>query len=223
MKVVLTIALAVLCLSLLPLLRKLFLMLFVRAAVKGALEDVGRQALATVPDRITLVHQNLHSWKSDPAVPRFADPLFSKGFQEGGLFAIREMPGVLVRFLVKPTECIVAAIGIHPKVEVWLDLITYYQNGNSATFTTNPSRGLEPRPGHPIVHASGYNALGLYTKIVAERPKGVFRPVMPEDLSGLYERAYLESVSWRKNKGLSAAEVAKVAATRSASQTRAAS
>jgi hypothetical protein len=223
MKVVLIIALAVLCLCLLPLLRGLFLMLFRRAAAKGAPEDVGKQALANLPDRITLAHQNLHSWKADPAVQRFADPLFSKGFQEGGLFAIREMTGVLVRFLVKPSECIVAAIGFHPQAGAWLDLVTYYQNGNSATFTTNPSRGLAQRPGHPTLHATGYNAVGLYTKIVAERPKGVFRPVMPEDLCGLYERAWAESASWRKNKGLSAAEVALVAATRPEQRTRAAS
>lgn len=194
-----------------PLLRRLVAMTFMRAAVKGALEDVGARALTNVPDRIILVHQNLHSWKPDPAVARLADPLFSKGYQEGGLYSIREMPGVNVRFLVKPAECIVAAIFLHPKAATWLDLITYYQNGNTATFSTNAPHGLDPRPGHPIVHAPGLTPVALHEKLLAERPKGIFRPVMAEDIGPLFERGYAESVSWRKNKGISATEVVKVA------------
>jgi hypothetical protein len=177
----------------------------------GALKDVGAKALANVPDRIVLVHQNLHSWRPDPAVARLADPLFTKGFQEGGLFAIREMPGVTVRFLVKPAECVVAAIFMHPRAGVWVDLVTYYQNGNTATFSSNQSHGLDQRPGHPIVYAPGATALALFTRISAERPKGVFRPVMAEDLVTLFERGYAESMAWRKNKGVSATEVVKVA------------
>jgi hypothetical protein len=194
-----------------PFVRRLVATMFVRSAVKGALEDVGSQALASLPDRITLVHQNLHFWRPDPAVARLADPLFSKGFQEGGLYAIREMPGVTVRFLVKPAECIVAAIFMHPKAAVWLDLITYYQNGNTATFSTNAPRGLDQRPGHPTVYTPGATALALHARMIAERPKGVFRPVMAEDIGPLFERGYAESVAWRKNKGISAAEVVKVA------------
>ena len=204
-------ALVALRLVVYPLLRRLFTALFMRAAVKGALENVGKQALASLPDRLILVHQNLHSWKPDPAVARLADPLFSKGFQEGGLFAIREMPGVSVRFLVKSAECVVAAIYIHPKAGVWLDLVTYYQNGNTSTFSSNQGQGLDPRPGHPVVYAYGVSATALYAKTVAERPKGVFRPVMAEDISGLFERSYADTMAWRKNKGLSAAEVAKAA------------
>jgi hypothetical protein len=212
MKVVLIfVALVAARVLLYPFLRQLIAMVFVRIGVKGALEDVGSKALVSVPDRISLVHQNLHSWNPDPAVARLADSLFSKGYQESGLYAIREMPGVIVRFLVKPAECIVAAIFMHPKAGTWLDLITYYQNGNSATFSTNAPKGLDPRPGHPIVYAPGATPATLHAKLTAERPKGVFRPVMTEDVGPLFERAYAESVAWRKHKGLSAAEVVKVA------------
>jgi len=200
-----------------PFLRRLIAATFVRAGVKGALEDVGSRALASVPDRIMLVHQNLHSWKPDPAVARLADPLFSKGYQESGLFAIREMPGVTVRFLVKPADCVVAAIFIHPKAGTWLDLITYYQNGNTATFSTSAPKGLDQRPGHPVVNATGSTPQELHAKLIAERPKGVFRPVMTEDIGPLFERGYAESVAWRKNKGISATEVVKVAERRAAS------
>jgi hypothetical protein len=194
-----------------PFARRLFLTLFLRAGARGALEDIGEQALAKVPDRILLVHQNLRSWNPEPEVARLADALFSKGFQEAGLYSIREMPGVSVRFLVKPAECVVAALFMHPRAATWLDLITHYQNGNTATFSTNAPRGLEQRPGHPIVYAPGATPLALYTKLIAERPKGVFRPVMAEDIGPLFERGYAESMTWRKNKGISATEVARVA------------
>ena len=209
--VLIVIALVAVRVLIYPYVRRWVATMFVRTTVKGALEDVGAQALASVPDRIILVHQNLHSWRPEPVVARLADPLFSKGFQEGGLFSIREMPGVTVRFLVKPAECIVAAIFMHPKAAVWLDLITYYQNGTTATFSTNGPRGLDQRPGHPTVYAPGATAPALLARLLAERPKGVFRPVMTEDITGLIERGYAESVAWRKSKGISAAQVVKVA------------
>ncbi len=194
-----------------PFVKRMVTALFMRTAVKGALEDVGAKALANVAQRVTLVHQNLRSWNPGPEVARLADPLFSKGFAEGGLYAIREMTGVTVRFLVKPAECVVAAIFMLPRATAWLDLITYYQDGNTATFSTNPPHGLDRRPGHPIVHVPGATPVALYVKTLAERPKGVLRPVMVEDIVPLFERGYAEAMAWRRTKGISATEVVKVA------------
>jgi hypothetical protein len=194
-----------------PTVKRLVMTMFLRAGARGALEDIGEQALSKVPERILLVHQNLHSWNPGPDIARLADALFSKGFQEGGLYSIREMPGVTVHFLVKPAECVVAALTIHPRAATWLDLITHYQNGNTATFSSNAPRGLDQRPGHPIVYAPGATPMDLHAKMMAERPKGVFRPVMAEDIGPLFERGYAENMAWRKGKGISAAEVARVA------------
>jgi hypothetical protein len=100
---------------------------------------------------------------------------------------------------------------MHPRAATWLDLVSYYQNGNTATFSTISPRGLDQRPGHPVVYVPGATPLALYTKMMAERPKGVFRPVMTEDIAPLFERGYAEGMTWRKNKGISAAEVSRVA------------
>jgi len=209
--VILVAAIVVARLFLYGFLKRLFMMLFVRAGVNAALTDVGRQALAQQPDRVVLAHRDMHSWKGDPAVARFAEALFSKGFQEGGLFDIREMPGVMVRFLVKSAECVVAAIFVHSKAGVWLDLVTWYQDGRTATFSTNHDHGLDPRPGHPIVYAPGLSTLALYAKTIGERPKGVFKPLLAEDIVAAFERGYAESIAWRKSKGIGAAEVVQVA------------
>src|SRR5712692_8918606 len=164
-------ALVVVRLFLYGALKRLFALLFTRAGVNASFNDVGQQALAQQPDRIVLVHRDLHSLKADPAVPRFADALFSKGFQEAGLFAIRELPGVMVRFLVKPAESVMAAIFMHPRAGVWLDLVTYYQDGRSATFSTNRNSGLDQRPEHTIVYAPGSDAPALHARFMAQRPK----------------------------------------------------
>ncbi len=193
-----------------PLVRRLVATMMLRAGTRGALEDVGAKALANVPDRILLVHQKLNTWNPGPEVVRLCDPLFSNGFQEGGLYSIREMPGMMVRFMIKPAECVVAAVYLSAR-GTWLELFTHYQNGDSATFSNRAAPGLDPRPSHPVVHAPGASSADLYHKLVNERPKGVFRPLMTEDIGPAFERAYAEAATWRKNKGVTAAEVVQVA------------
>ena len=212
MKYVVILAVVVaLRLLLYPLLKRLFALLFAGTAVQVALRDAGKSALAKQPDRIVLVHRDLRSTRVDPAMTQYADPLFTRGFQEAGLFEVRELPGVLVRFLVKPSEGVIAAICTHPRGGVWLDCITYYADGRSATFSTHPPHGLDPRPGHVVTHLPGTHALGLYERFIRERPKGVFRPAMPDDAAPQFERAWAEGIAWRKQKGISPGEVVEVA------------
>ncbi len=204
-------AIVALRLLLYPVLKRFFALLFAGHAVRGARRDAGRSAVAKQPDRITLVHRDLRTTRTDPAVTQYADPLFTRGFQEAGLFEIRELPGVLVRFLVKSSEGVIAAICTHPRSATWLDLITYYADGTSATFSTNPPHGLDPRPGHVVTHLPGTIALNLYQRFVNERPKGVFRPAMPDDVPAQFARAWADGIAWRRQKGISPGEVVQVA------------
>ena len=61
------------------------------------------------------------------------------------------------------------------------------------------------------MHLPGATPLALLAKMSAERPRGVFKPVMAEDIGPLFERNYAEAMAWRKTKGISATEVARVA------------
>ncbi len=156
-------------------LKRVFMALLVRFGARVALEEVGQ------PDRVTLIHRDLSSWRPAPAVAAFADPLFAKGFQEAGLFAIQQMPGVLVRFLAKVAEGLVATIYTHPAVGVWLDLATFYQDGRSTTFSSNPAPGLSQHPHHRAVYSPGSGALGLLTECLADRPKAPFKQILRGD------------------------------------------
>ena len=192
-------------------LKRGFMALLVRFGARVALEEVGQ------PDRVTLIHRDLSSWRPAPAVAAFADPLFAKGFQEAGLFAIQEMPGVLVRFLAKVAEGLVATIYTHPAVGVWLDLATFYQDGRSTTFSSNPAPGLSQHPHHRAVYSPGSGALDLLAECLADRPKAPFKQVLPDDVASVFENSYAEAIAWRKTKGVGAAEVARVAQRKKAS------
>ena len=180
--------------------------MIVQARIRSALREVEHQGLGQQPDRINLVHHDLRTWRPDPAVASFADRLFSKGFQEAGLFAIKEMPGVLVRFMAKPAEGLIAAIYIHPVAGVWLDLATFYQDGRSSTFSCNPAPGLSQHPNHRTVYSPGKGAFDLLAECLAQRPRAPFKPILPEDVAPMFENSYAEAIAWRKGKGTAATE-----------------
>ena len=185
--------------------------LLTRDASEELTPETARRIMEQQPDRVRLVHQDLHSWRGNAAISRNADALFSKGFSEAGLYTVREIPGVMVRFLVKQMESMYAAIYMHPGMGVWVSLVTIYGDGRSATYTNAPETGLDQRPGHPIVHLGPLGGQELYARALAERPKGVFKPIMAEDVVAAYERAHADHMTWRKSRGggSSAGEVAK--------------
>ena len=172
---------------------------------------VGQVALNQQPDTIQLKPANAHAWKNGQAAANFASPLADRGFQDAGTYTVAEMPGMVVRLLAKPEEHFYAAIYEHPQVGQWMDLVTLYQDGTSATFTTSKPTGLAPRPGHPSIHAPGAGPLAIYARARAERAKQVMMPATPMNAVHDFERAYAESIAWRKHRGISACEVAEVA------------
>ena len=76
--------------------------------------------------------------------------------------------------------------------------------------------GLDSRPGSASVRMPGSSAAEVYERVRAARPKGNMIRVTEEAAPGLFERGYVESMAWRKKKGISAAEIAKVAERRKA-------
>ena len=138
----------------------------------------------------------------------------ARGFTEVGVFAVKEMPQVAICLLAKPAEAVCAAVYEHPKVGTWVELFSRYQDGTGITYSTMPDRGLEPRPGHPAIHAPGTSAEALYDRIMRERPQQPLAVITPEKLPHYFELAYAEGMAWRKNKGLTAEEVIRVAKTR---------
>jgi hypothetical protein len=179
-----------------------------RYLLKKGLVAVGAKALAQQPDQIHLASIESGSWRKVPAASALAEPLLSNGFVEAGSFVIREMPGLKVHFLLNPAELIYAAVYEHPQVPCWIDYVCRYQDGNGITFTTNQrGAGFEQRPGNPIIHAPEMDGVSLLQRCRAERPKENLVAFNAEQIGPFFEKAYAETIAWRKNKGLSAKEV----------------
>jgi hypothetical protein len=198
-----------------PVAIKLFVLLFLRKLMRPGLEEIGRDAQARQPDTIHLSPQSAATWKDPAGVERMRAPLVAKGFQDVGTFTVAEIPGIQLQLLMLVSDSVYASICDHPKVGVWLDLFSSFQDGTSITFSTNRNRGVEQPPGKTKVYAPGVAPDALLQRLLAERRK---KPLMTFDAQGLvkrFEDSYAEEIAWRKKRGPSAKEVAKVMASRS--------
>ena len=171
---------------------------------------IGADALASQPDTIRLVEPRGEG-RSDAAGMRpTVDDLGRLGFRDAGLHAIAEMPGVLVHMVAHPDEGFYGAVYYHPQAGVWFDVVSRFQDGTSITWTTSRPTGLDPRPGHPMVHLTGQNAATVFEKARTSRPRRPVTPASSSQAVTIFEQAYAESMAWRKNKGISTAEVVRV-------------
>jgi hypothetical protein len=190
-------------------LKRVLALLILRMALRAGLSSVGEEAMARQPDQIHLTPAPGHLWKNGAAVDALAAPLVAHGFEEAGTYRIEEMAGVVVRFLAHSGERIAACIYEHPKVGTWIDLVSRYRDDRGITYTTSKPTGLDQRPGTQTVHAPGTGADALYHRMLRERPAGELEEITPASVPALFVDAYARSTAWRKNKGVSADEVAR--------------
>jgi hypothetical protein len=169
---------------------------------------VGQRVLAGQPDRITL---GPHGTPPGFDAKKILDGLTWTGYRPAGSFAVAEMGGLPIHFAVKPSQCAVAAVYEHPEAGVWFDLFTRYQDGTSFTFATSrKGAGLDQRPGHPTVRAPGLDAAAAHTRFLRERPAGTMKSYSALEVPGIFIDAYAEAMAWRKQRGITAAEVQRV-------------
>jgi hypothetical protein len=187
-----------------------------RALVAGAvvrilLSAVGADALALAPDRIHLTRLEAEPWTDPAALGQLAAPLERAGFEDAGIFAVDEMPGLHVRLLAHRRESLYAALYEHPQAGRWADLVARYEDGEEVTFTTSQPTGLDERPGHRSVYAPGSSTDALLARARTELPRRPLVMVRPDEAPAVFEESYAESTAWRKGKGISAREVGEVA------------
>lgn len=178
--------------------------------------QVGRAALARQPDHIHLVAAGPDAWKRAEAARALAAPLLAQGFADAGVHRIPEMPGVVVQLLAEPREGFLAVLYEHPIAGSWSDVFTRYDDGSSCTFTSSKPTGLEPRPGHLLLHMPGAAPPALLERARKERPAGARLAHEAAGAVAIFEQGYAESMAWRKHRGISTAEVVNVAQNRAA-------
>jgi len=188
---------------------------FAGAALGHAARDLGRRA-ERPPDRVHLSSRGPEVWRHPDQAGALVTPLLENGFEDAGSFGVNEMPGVFLRLMTDARNGILAVVYEHPRAAHWLELITRYPDGSSATFTTLRPSGLAPRPGHLIAYAPGHDAGALLARSLKERPAQPPTAVSRAKAVQLFEAGYSDAVAWRKDRVASAPDVTGVAQHRTA-------
>jgi hypothetical protein len=174
------------------------------------LAAAGKRAAEMQPDTIRLIEAPGYSWKDAGEVSSFAKSFASLGFTDVGIYTVDVLP-VAIRFLINESERQYAAIYEHPQAGVWINLVILYDDGTSLTFTNSQDRGLEQRPGHPIVYAHRASAEALHAATLQQARGEVSRKrITPASIVRDFEKAWADGIHWRKNRGISEMEVASV-------------
>jgi hypothetical protein len=82
-----------------------------------------------------------------------------------------------------------------------VDLVSYYEDGSSITYTTSPDTMMDRPEKKPIHHLDGFGADELLRTFLRERPHKPLRPVSPQQFQENFERAYAEDMDWRIARG----------------------
>lgn len=175
---------------------------------------VGRKALSKQPDTIHLSARNSFAWAHAEQASALARPLLDSGFEDGGTYAVDELPGVVLQLMTHRGDGLMACVYEHPRAGHWIELVTRYADGRSCSFTTTPPTGLDPRPDHAVFHLPGTAPSELLAKALAERPHGAIVTIPPSGAAERFQRSWAESIAWRKAHGIAAREVAQVAVRR---------
>jgi hypothetical protein len=188
---------------------RLVLMLLTRTLCRAGLKWVGRQAMLKQPDQIHLVPCPGHAWVNGRAMETLAASLPSLGFADAGVYRIAEMEGTTLRLLAQSEERVAACLYEHPKAGNWIDFFSHGRDGTAVTYTTARPTALEQRPGCTTVNVPDSSATALYEQMLRERPSQEWVEMTPANVVQRFQDAYARLTAWRKNRGISAEEVAR--------------
>jgi hypothetical protein len=151
------------------------------------------------PQTITLKPTPIAPWKDKDGAEQIRNKILGFGFSEIGSFTIVEMPVTLTGFS-DPTHKFLAVQYEHPMVGQWVDFVVKFKDGGSATYTNGKTgHEMEQRPNHDKNYYPGAPLEVPYMKL-------------KEEVTQLFQKAYEDDMTWRREKGgPSEAEIRRVA------------
>jgi hypothetical protein len=190
--------------------RKLLATYLVSKAGDSAAKAIGTKAIHAQPDWINLKRVSFPQWTDANGVQAMVRPLLADGFVSAGIYTPDKMPGVMIDMLVKPTDFLAAHVYDHPKAGSWIEIVTRYEDGSSATITTLAATGLALPPFVSTIRADKAPADQLAQRLVRERKPGEMKAVTAETVIREFEENYAKYMLWRKNTQVTAEELTKI-------------
>ncbi|HTR26257.1 MAG TPA: hypothetical protein VMI10_19950 [Terriglobales bacterium] len=178
---------------------------------KAALDEVGKRALARVPQTAGLTKTEFPAWTHAADVDRQAAPLRNEGFQDLGAYTVNTIPGVVIRMMAQPETYVAAHVYDHPKAGSWVEFVTRYTDGSSHSLTNPPPTGMDQPAWFRKIQADKNTPTDqLYRQFLTQRQQTGIKQVAPEDSIREFVDNYAKLMVWRQERGLTTKEVAHV-------------
>ncbi len=190
--------------------KRLLATYLISKAGDSAVKAIGTKAIQAQPDWINLSRVSFPEWKDADGVKAMTRSLAAAGFVSAGIYTPDKMPGVLIDMLVKPADCLAAHVYDHPKAGSWIEIVTRYEDGSSATITTMAATGLAIPPFVNTIRAEKAPSDQLAARLVRERKPGAMKEVTAETVVREFEENYAKYMLWRKNTKVTQQELTKI-------------
>ena len=194
------------------LLQKALVQNLAKQAGSAALSEVGKRALARVPQQVALLKTELPAWTNQAAVEQQAAPLRKEGFTDLGVYTVDTIPGVLIRMMAHPGTYVAAHIYDHPKSGSWTEFVTRYTDASSHSLSSLPPTGMDHPDWFRKIQADKNTPTDqLYRQFLTQREWHGIKQVEPADTIREFEENYAKLAAWRQQRGITNQEVARVA------------
>ncbi len=194
--------------------------LVIRAKLRKLRHELGK-SLAELSDDMT--PQEIHlqpwaspQWKAERDVEYLASRLESEGFLREGAFLVAEMEAMKLLGFRRPQDGTLAVVYEHEQIEApWVDLFAQFDNGCGLTVSNAPQgEEMDIRPGnvkHFLKSAPMEDLLARFREEMSRLD--AWRRVGEGEFVTVFEQAYRDDMTWRRERGgTTAEEVRRVAA-----------
>lgn len=178
--------------------------------------QISERVMAAQPDTIHLEPGDAAEWRDPERLESLTADFAAFGFAVAGTHVIPELPQVRVRLLANPTDSLFGVIYEHPARGTWYEMVCRGTDGSSTTWSSLPANGLDPRPGHPIRHLPKASVEALWRTVQREKPAVTLQPASMASVGEAFVTAWADYVVWRKQRGISRIEAARVGAKQAA-------
>jgi hypothetical protein len=184
--------------------------------LKTTFADAGRRSISRLQDTIDLESDNAYQFRDPNMEAHYFAPLKALGLEDAGTYVARNMAGVHIRFFVSRADNVYVNVYEHPQAGNWVEMVTKYSDHSWVSASTLPPTGVSNPPWIIKLHGGDKNApiAELYQRLLKERKPGEMREVNTANVKDIFEEGYAQFMAWKKNAGISPAEVARVWALR---------